>query len=118
MLTSAPQARAIAAATLGFLLVSGSLARVGHNVMLVFTQIHDVTGRSSSAGEALVTVALGIGICLLATSAARQLEDGWARWLAQSGQVLAVVGIVIALVAVLAAVAGRLTYPSFGPIVG
>jgi hypothetical protein len=107
MLTLSPQARAIASVVLGYALVAGYLTRLSLDVMLVVAHVHDLTDRSTNAGLAIVLVLVGVAIYLLAAGAARQVTDGWALWVAQAGQLVAAAGILISLIALIAAVAGR-----------
>jgi hypothetical protein len=113
MLTLTPQARAIAAAALGFALVAGWLSRIGTSVMLVVTQIHDMTARTTGTASALITAIAGLFVLVLARGAARDLPEGRDRSIAQAAQLVTAAGIVITLLTALAAAAGRLTYPQY-----
>lgn len=107
MLTLSPQARAIAALLLGFAYVTGSMSSIGIYFMLAITRLHHVTNRGTNAGIDLVMLLVGAAIFLLAARYTRGLADSWPRWVAQAGQLMAVAGVLITLVTLLAAVAGR-----------
>ncbi len=107
MLTLTPQARAIAALLLGFAYVTGSMSSIGIYFMLAITRLHYVTNRGTNEGIDVVMLLVGTAILLLGARSARGLADSWPRWVAQAGQLLALAGLVITLVTLLAAVAGR-----------
>ncbi|MCW2856483.1 MAG: hypothetical protein JWR52_2098 [Marmoricola sp.] len=102
-----PQARTLVSIALGFALVAGYLARVGSYVMAVVARVHDLSGRSLGVGESIVTILIGVGVLWMATDAGRQLSGTWERATAQAAQLLAVAGIAIALLGLLAAVAAH-----------
>ncbi|MCW2753115.1 MAG: hypothetical protein JWQ32_526 [Marmoricola sp.] len=102
-----PQARALASVALGFALVAGYLARVGSYVMAVVARIHNLSARSFGVGDSIVMILIGVGVLWMATDAGRQLSGTWERAIAQAAQLLALAGIAIALLGLLAAVAAH-----------
>lgn len=105
-----PQARGIAAASLGLAYVTGTLTQIGVAVLLVFTQVHNLSQRSTDAGLEAVMVLVGGAIYVMGARAARRLADGWPRWVAQAGQILAVVGVLMSALAMVAALTGWINY--------
>ncbi len=105
-----PEARGIAAASLGLAYVTGTLTQIGVAVILVVTQVHNLSERSTDAGLEAVMVLVGGAIYLLAARAASRVADGWPRWVAQAGQILAGVGILMSALAMVSALTGWINY--------
>lgn len=99
MLTLSAQGRAVSAFTLAFLLLTGALYRVGAALTAVFD--NDFTGRGHAAAAGTVTLLVGAGILWLAVQATASAPDTWTRALAEAARVLAVVGVIIAALALL-----------------
>ena len=107
MLTLTPHAKAVATFSLGILLVMGSLNRIGIAVAQVLNEIHSgFSPKTLTTVVALVGVAIGLALLVLSNQVVTRLDEGWARSLAQAAVVLAVIGTGIALLDVIAALAG------------
>ena len=101
MLTLSPQARAIAAFSLAVLVVSGYLNR------LAFAA-YAVSGGDLPGGKAsrfvlsLLTVVIAAGVLWLAQTAAEGEGAAWETSLAQAARLIAVIGLIIAVLATIA----------------
>jgi hypothetical protein len=101
MITMTPQARAIAAFTLGVLLIPGYLNRLAMAVYLAGGG--DLpSGEGSQFVASLLTVVVAGGVLWFAHSAVAADGPGWETSLAQVGRLLAVIGLVIAVVGTIA----------------
>jgi hypothetical protein len=101
MITMTPQARAIAAFTLAVLLVPGYLNRLAVAVYTLFGG--DVTSdRTSQFVLSLLTVVVAVGVLWLTQTAVQGAGDGWETGLAQAARLVAMVGLVIAVLATVA----------------
>jgi hypothetical protein len=101
MITMTPQARAIAAFTLGALLLAGYLNRLALAAYLAVGG--DLQG--GEGGEfvaSLLTVVVAGGVLWFAHSAVAGDGPGWETSLAQVGRLLAVIGLVVAVLATVA----------------
>jgi hypothetical protein len=101
MLTLTPQARAIAAIALAFLLVTGGLDRLGAGIVSLFGT--EVTTRTHTQSVLAVMVVVGV-LILFVARATSSVTDGWAQATAQAAQVLAVVGIATSSISLIAAI--------------
>ena len=101
MLTMTPQARAIAAFTLGLLVLTGWLNRLAFAAYVA-------TGADFPGGDggrfvlSLLTVALAAAVLWFAHTATLNGPPGWETSLAQVGRLLALVAVVIAVLATIA----------------
>ena len=114
MITMTPQARAIAAFTLGVLLIPGYLNRLAFAVYVAVGG--DLPGgKGSQFVMTLLTVVLAAGVLWFAHAAVAADGAGWETSLAQVGRLLAVIGLVIAVLATIAVLVsdGPAFYGSF-----
>jgi len=93
MLTLTPQARAIAAFTLAFLLISGELYRIGNALVAM---INSDFGQDQFVAAAAISVVVGAGVLWFANKAVAEATEIWPVAIAQSARLLAVIGIVMA----------------------
>ncbi len=103
MLTLTPQARALAAFALAVLLVQGSLLRSASAVIDLFGDTFP-QDRWGVLLAGLIGIAIDVAIFLLARSAARP-DGGWESHLAQAALVLALVGLVMEVLAIISGLA-------------
>jgi hypothetical protein len=107
MLTLTPQARAVATFTLATLLIMGSLNRVGVALVQAISPHGNISPKSAAVVIALVTLALGLAVLVIASQSVTRLEPGWAHALAQAAVLLAVIGTGIAALDLVSALAGN-----------
>ena len=114
MITMTPQARAIAAFALGVLLVPGYLNRLAFAVYVAVGG--DLPGgQGSQFVMSLLTVVIAAAVLWFAHVAVAGGDAGWDTSLAQVGRLLAVIGLVIAVLATIAVLVsdGPAFYGSF-----
>ena len=100
------QARALAAFALAVLLVMGNLNRLAVVVYSVASQ--DVSGDASRIVLSLLILAIAAAVLWLANNAATgAVAGGWDQHLGQAARLLALLGVAIAVVTVIAALAGH-----------
>jgi len=100
------QSRALAAFALAVLLVMGNLNRLAVVVYSVAGQ--DVSGGASRIVLSLLILAIAGAVLWLANSAAvGAATDGWEQHLGQAARLLAWIGVAIAVVTLIAALAGH-----------
>lgn len=92
MLTLTPQARAISAITVAFMLVTGSLDHLGVAVIGVFGT--DVTTRTHAQLILVVMLVVAVLVLLFARSTSNA-ADGWAQATAQAASLLSVLALAI-----------------------
>ena len=100
MLTLSPQARAVVSFALGFFLVSGELNRIG--TMLIATFDSNL-GQDQLAASSAVTLLVGAAVLWFSRQAGKAATETWSVALAQSATLLAVVGLAITLLTLVAA---------------
>jgi len=100
VLTLSPQARAVTAFALGFFLVSGELNRIGTALIATFDSN---LGQDQLAAASAVTLLVGAAVLWFSRQAAQAVTETWSVALAQSASLLAVVGLVITLLTLVAA---------------
>jgi hypothetical protein len=93
MLTLTPQARAIAALALAFLLISGELYRIGNSIVAMF---NNSFGQGQFAAASAISVVVGAGVLWFANRAAAGATETWTVAIAQSARLLAVIGLAMA----------------------
>jgi len=100
------QARALAAFALAVLLVMGNLNRIAVVVYSIAGQ--EVTGGVSRIVLSLLILAIAAAVLWLANSAAAAaVAGGWEQHVGQAARLLAWVGVAIAVVTTIAALAGH-----------
>jgi uncharacterized membrane protein len=113
MITMTPQARAIAAFTLGVLLIPGYLNRLALSAYLAVGG--DLPGGEGSQFVAsLLTVVIAGGVLWFAHASVGEEGPGWETSLAQVGRLLAVIGLVVAVLATIAVLTSDGPEPFFG----
>jgi len=106
MLALNAQSRAIAALALGFAFVTGTLNRVGTIVAGILADLTGgISGRTEVGVLDVVMILVGIAIFLFAGSV--RGDEGWIPGIAQAGGVLAAVGVLMNIAALIAVLAGN-----------
>jgi len=113
MLTLTPQARAIATFALAFMLVTGTMGRVGLSIALVLSPHGNLSPKTVAVIIALVSAAIGIAVTVIANQAVPRLEPGWSQALAQAAILLAVIGTGIAALDLLSSLLGDGMRPGY-----
>ena len=105
MLTLSPQGRAVSAVLLAFLLVSGNLSRIGFAAVAV---VDDTTSKDQFVVATILNLLIALAVFWFAGRAAAGNEQ-WALGLTQAARVLAVVGLVITTLTLIAALSNDVT---------
>ncbi|MFL6023413.1 MAG: hypothetical protein ACJ72O_08765 [Marmoricola sp.] len=115
MLTLTPQARAIAAFTVSVLLVLGHLNKIGLAVVLVFGDSYP-SGRGGAFLTSVILIAIAAAVVLFAMSAVGAVASdvGWEANLARAAVAVAALGLLIAVLLGIGAVANTGGFPSNG----
>lgn len=104
MITMTPQARAIAAFAISFALIAGYLNRISFAITMLFADALP-SGRGGTFIAGLFLIAVAVAVLLFATATARGQAGGWELNLAQAAFALAVLGVAIAVITTIGAVA-------------
>jgi hypothetical protein len=114
MITMTPQARSVAAFTLATLLLTGHLNRLALAAFVASGQALPQT-RDGQFALSLLTVVLAGAVLWFAHASAVAADDGWVTTLAQAARLLAVLGLVIAVLASIGALtsSGQAFYGTF-----